>query len=152
MAIRKIRKMGDPILRKRSREVENIDDRILDLLEDMAETMYDDQGVGLAAPQIGILKRLVTIDVGDGLIKLINPKIIESCGESIDVEGCLSVPDFNGTVKRAAEVKVEYLDIDGNKQIVEASDLFARCLQHEIDHLDGILFTDKYIEEVKYEQ
>lgn len=154
MAIRNVRKMGDPILRKRSREVEKIDDRVLEILNDMAETMYDDNGIGIAAPQVGILKRLVTVDIRDedGLMKLINPEIIEEDGETIDVEGCLSVPNFNGTVKRPKHIKLKYTDENGKENIVDLYDLKARCVCHEIDHLNGVLFVDKYIEEVKFEE
>ncbi|MDO4593933.1 MAG: peptide deformylase [Tissierellia bacterium] len=152
MAIRNIRKMGDPILRKKSRVVEKIDDRIKQILDDMKNTMYDDNGVGLAAVQIGLLKRLITIDVGDGLVKLINPEIIEEDGEQVDVEGCLSVPDFNGTVKRPQHIKIKFTDEDGNEHIEDWYDLKARCACHEIDHLNGILFVDKYIDEVRYDE
>ncbi|RKD34361.1 peptide deformylase [Thermohalobacter berrensis] len=146
MAIRQLRFKGDPILRKKSREVTKIDDRIKILLEDMLETMYKEEGVGLAAPQVGILRRVVVIDVGDGPIKLINPEIIEEDGEKIDEEGCLSVPGESGKVKRPAMVKVKYLDENGEEQIIEGTGLLARALCHEIDHLNGILFIDKIIE------
>src|SRR5699024_1429972 len=106
----------------------------------MAETMYENEGVGLAAPQVGILRRVVVIDVGRGLLKLINPEIIEEDGEVIDIEGCLSLPDRAGEVKRPEYVKVKYLDLEGNEQIVEGEGLLARALCHEIDHLNGILF------------
>ena len=118
--------------------------KIKDLLEDMVETMYDSEGVGLACPQIGILKRLVTIDVGDehGLLKMINPEILEISGEQVGPEGCLSIPDFRGFVRRPEKVKFKYTDIDGNEQIIDATGLLAVCICHEIDHLNGILFTD----------
>ncbi|NLY77342.1 MAG: peptide deformylase [Tissierellia bacterium] len=151
MAIRQLRYEGDPILRKVSREVTEINDRIRTLLEDMVETMYEHEGVGLAAPQIGILRRVVVIDVGDGPIKLINPEIIEKDGENVDVEGCLSIPSRSGTVKRPERVKVKYLDENGEVKVIEGSGLLARALCHEIDHLNGILFIDKIIEEVEYE-
>ncbi|NLW52920.1 MAG: peptide deformylase [Tissierellia bacterium] len=151
MAIRVIRTDEDPILRKRSREVKEINDRITTLLDDMLETMYEADGVGIAAPQVGILRRAIALDVGDGPMKLINPEIIEQEGSEIDVEGCLSVPNFNGTVERPAWVKVKYLDETGEQKEVEATGLFARCLCHEIDHLDGILFRDKYIDEISRE-
>lgn len=151
MAIRVIRTDEDPILRKRSREVKEINDRITTLLDDMLETMYEADGVGIAAPQVGILRRAIALDVGDGPMKLINPEIIEQEGSEIDVEGCLSVPNFNGTVERPAWVKVKYLDETGEQKEVEATGLFARCLCHEIDHLDGILFSDKYIDEISRE-
>ena len=154
MAIRNIRIEGDPILRKISKKVPQITDRIKILLDDMGETMYAADGVGLAAPQVGILKRVIVVDPRDeetGLVKLVNPEIIEADGEQIGVEGCLSIPDFNGTVKRPEHVKVKYLDEDGNEKIWDAHGFPAVILSHEIDHLDGILFRDKYIDEVKYD-
>jgi len=148
MALRNIRIDDDPVLRKKARKVEVIDDKIKNLLEDMAETMYNSDGVGLACPQIGILKRLVTIDVGDehGLLKMINPEILESFGEQVGLEGCLSIPDVRGFVKRPEKVKFKYTDIDGNEQIIDATGLLAVCVCHEIDHLNGILFTDLALE------
>ncbi|RHW60653.1 peptide deformylase, partial [Clostridium botulinum] len=140
MAIRNIRKYGDELLRKKSRKIEKIDDRILTLLEDMVETMYNAEGVGLAAPQVGILKRAVVIDVGEGLIKLINPEIIETEGNQKDVEGCLSVPGEQGEVERPYKVKVKALNEKGEEIVLEGEDLLARAFCHEIDHLDGVLF------------
>lgn len=152
MALRQIRYENDPILRKKSREITKIDDRIKTLISDMAETMYENEGVGLAAPQVGVLRRVVVIDVGEGLLELINPEIIEKKGESIDVEGCLSIPGRAGKVKRPEYVKVKYLDINGKEQFVEGEGLLARALCHEIDHLNGVLFIDKMIEEVVVEE
>lgn len=149
MAIRQLRYVNDPILRKKSREVTKIDDRIKTLLNDMVETMYENEGVGLAAPQVGILRKVVVIDVGEGILKLINPEIIEKEGESLDIEGCLSVPNRAGKVLRPERVKVKYLDIDGNEKTIEGTGLLARALCHEIDHLSGILFIDKVVEEVE---
>lgn len=152
MAIRNIRIDGDPILRKISREVGEVNDRIRLLLDDMAETMYDAEGVGLAAPQVGILRRVIVVDPrdgGTGLVKLVNPEIIEKDGEQIGLEGCLSIPEFNATVKRPEHVKVKYLNEDGEEKIWDAHGFPAVILCHEIDHLDGILFKDKYIEEYK---
>lgn len=148
MALRNIRIDDDPVLRKKARKVEVIDDKIKNLLEDMAETMYNSDGVGLACPQIGILKRLVTIDVGDehGLLKMINPEILESSGEQVGPEGCLSIPDVRGFVKRPEKVKFKYTDVDENEQIIDATGLLAVCICHEIDHLNGILFTDLALE------
>ena len=154
MAIRNIRIDGDPILRKISREVGEVNDRIKLLLDDMAETMYEADGVGLAAPQVGILRRAIVVDPRDGetgLVKLVNPEIIEKDGEQIGIEGCLSIPDFNATVKRPEHVKVKYLDEEGEEKIWEAHGFPAVILCHEIDHLDGILFKDKYIEEYRLE-
>lgn len=149
MAIRQIRFDGDPILRKFSREVKDINDRIKILLDDMAETMYENEGVGLAAPQVGILRKVIVIDIGEGILKLINPEIIEKEGESLDIEGCLSVPNRAGKVLRPERVKVKYLDIDGKEKIIEGTGLLARALCHEIDHLNGVLFIDKVVEEVE---
>lgn len=145
MALRNIRKNGDEVLRKKCRKVENIDGRMLTLLDDMAETMYKADGVGLAAPQVGILRRMVVIDVGEGLIKLINPELISYSGEEVDVEGCLSIPGIHGEVKRPGSVIVRALNEKGEKIEIQGKGLLARALCHEIDHLDGILFTDKAI-------
>ena len=152
MAIRQIRYSKDPILRKVSREVTEINERIKILLEDMIDTMYKDEGVGLAAPQVGVLRRVVVIDIGEGVIKLINPEIIEKEGENIDVEGCLSVPGRAGTVKRPERVKVKYLNELGEEKIIEGTGLLAKALCHEVDHLNGILFIDKMIEEIVPEE
>lgn len=149
MALRKVRVSGDPILRKRSKEIANITDRIKILLDDMVDTMNKEEGVGLAAPQIGVLRRAVVIDIGRGPIKIINPEIIETKGEEIDVEGCLSVPGRSGTVKRPEYVKLKYIDINGDEKIIEGKGLMARAICHEVDHLEGILYTDKMIEEVE---
>lgn len=148
MAIRQIRYSNDPILRKVSREVIEINERIKILLDDMIDTMYEGDGVGLAAPQVGVLRKVVVIDIGEGIIKLINPEIIEEEGENIDVEGCLSVPGRAGTVKRPERVKVKYLNEFGEEKVIEGRGLLAKALCHEIDHLNGILFIDKMIEEI----
>jgi len=152
MAIRIIRKDGDELLRKRSREVEKIDEKIIMLLEDMADTLYDANGVGLAAPQVGVLKRVAVIDVGDGLIELINPVITSQSGEQCNAEGCLSIPGVWGEVIRPAKVTVEALDREGKKQVIDAEGLLAIALCHEIDHLDGILFKDKVVRFVSEEE
>lgn len=151
MALREIRLEEDPILRKKSREITEITDRIKVLLEDMIETMEDANGVGLAAPQVGILRRAIVLDIGEGPIKMINPEILETEGEEIDVEGCLSVPGRSGTVSRPESIKVNYLDVDGKENTLEAEGLLARVICHEVDHLDGILYIDRMIEEVEYE-
>lgn len=132
-------------LRKKSREVEVIDERITALLDDMAETMYAANGVGLAAPQVGILKRIAVIDIGEGLIELINPVITYKKGEQIDAEGCLSVPGKSGTVSRPEKVMVRALDRNGKEITIEGKGLLARALCHEIDHLSGTIFTDHVI-------
>lgn len=154
MAIRKIRTDEDPILRKKSKIVANFNNRLEVLIDDMYETMDVAYGVGLAAPQVGILKRIIVVDPHDdttGLVKLVNPEIIESDGEQIGIEGCLSIPNFNATVKRPEHLKVKYLDEEGNEKIWDAHGFPAEILSHEIDHLDGILFRDKAIEEVKFD-
>ena len=147
MAIRNIRLEGDPILRKKSRRVERIDDRIITLLDDMAETMKHAQGVGLAAPQVGVLRALITVDAEDGLIELINPQLLEAKGKEVKVEGCLSIPDKSGEVERPAWVKVKGLNREGEEVEIAAEGLTARALCHEMDHLEGILFIDRVIEE-----
>ena len=148
MAVMKILRLGDETLRKKSHPVTKIDRRTVGLLKDMAETMYAADGCGLAAPQVGILRRMVVIDVGDGLIELINPEIIESEGEEIGVEGCLSVPGRRGTVKRPTKVVVRALDKKGREIELTAEGFLARAVCHELDHLDGIVYVDKMIEDV----
>lgn len=147
MALRSIREIGDELLRKKSKKVEKIDDRLQVLLDDMLETMYESNGVGLAAPQIGILKRVVVIDIGEGPVFLINPEIIKTEGSYIDEEGCLSIPGEQGEVERPYEVTVKALDRNGNEVVIEGEELMARALCHEIDHLNGVLFVDKIIKE-----
>ena len=129
------------MLRQKAQEVERMDKKTLRLLDDMAETMYAANGVGLAAPQIGVLKRIVVIDVGEGLIELINPVITYREGSAVG--GCLSVPDYEGEVERAEIVHCEYYDRKGRKMLIKADGLLAVCIQHELDHLDGVLFIDK---------
>jgi len=145
MAIRNIRKDNDEILRKTSKKVDNIDERITTLLYDMAETMRDAEGVGLAAPQVGVLRRVVVIDVGEGLIELINPVIVYEKGEQCREEGCLSVPGKSGAVKRPAKVIVRALNRKGETVEITGEDLLATAICHEIDHLNGVLFIDKII-------
>ena len=142
MAIKTIRTDGDEVLRKKSKEVEVINDKIKTLIKDMSDTMYKADGIGLAAPQIGILKRIIVIDIGEGLIELINPRIIKEEGEQIEVECCLSLPGIFGEVKRPAKVSVEGLNPSGETVVIEGTELLARALCHEIDHLNGILFKD----------
>lgn len=145
MALRNIITVGDPILRKVSRKVEKFDDRLGQLLDDMAETMYKAPGVGLAAVQVGILRRVVTIDVGDGLMELVNPEIIEREGEQESVEGCLSVPGESGVVIRPETVKVQAQNRHGEWMVFKAHGYKATCVCHELDHLEGVLYTDKMI-------
>lgn len=146
MAIRNILKYGDPSLRKISRTVLNFDERLATTLDDMAETMYAAEGCGLAAPQIGVLRRYCIVDVGDGIIELVNPVIIEKEGVQYENEGCLSVPGNYKTTERPLKVTVRAQDRFGNKIIVTGEGLKARALCHEIDHLDGVLFLDRAIE------
>lgn len=137
---------GNPFLRKVAEPVQRIDKKLLRLLKDMAETMYAEEGVGLAAPQIGVSKRVVVIDVGEeegGLYELINPVIVKKEGSITYTEGCLSVPDFEGEVDRAEHVECEFTDRSGKRMLLDAHGLLAVCIQHELDHLDGILFIDK---------
>ncbi len=143
MSCRNIRFIGDDLLRKKSRPVEEFNDRIWTLLDDMAETMYKSEGVGLAAPQVGILRRAVVIDVGEGLVELINPEIISFSGEQTDPEGCLSVPEYIGTVTRPETVTVKAQNRNGEEFVLEARGFLARAVCHELDHLDGILFVDR---------
>ena len=145
MAIRTIRKDGDEILRKISRKVEVIDDRILTLLDDMKDTMKKAEGVGLAAPQVGVLRRVVVIDIGEGLIELINPVIVYESGEQFEMEGCLSIPGIKGKVKRPEKVIVRAQNRKGETFEMTGTELLAIAFCHEIDHLNGILFTDKAI-------
>lgn len=143
MAILRIRTDEDPILRKKSREIETFDDNLKQLIDDMYETMYQAEGVGLAAVQIGKLKRMLVIDDYEGSkLVMINPKRVEESGDVEALEGCLSVPERVGKVKRFETVKVEYQTADGEETEIEAEDFLARIIQHEMDHLDGILYTD----------
>ncbi len=144
MALRNIREMGDEVLNKVSKEVTQMTPRTRILIEDMIDTMYEANGVGLAAPQVGILKRIVVIDcTGEDLYVLINPEILETSGEQVGQEGCLSVPGKSGQVTRPNYVKVKALDIDMNPIEVEGTELLARALCHEIEHLDGHLYVEK---------
>lgn len=142
MALRTIRVQGDSVLTKKSRTVDKMTPRIGELITDMLDTMYDAMGVGLAAPQVGILKRIVVIDVGEGPIVLINPEILETSGEQTGDEGCLSVTGMAGQVTRPNYVKVKALDVNMNEQIYEGEGLLARAFCHEIDHLDGKMYTE----------
>ncbi|HAN10468.1 MAG TPA: peptide deformylase [Clostridiales bacterium] len=143
MALRKVRIEGDEILRKISKEVTKFDKKLLQLLDDMATTMYKYDGVGLAAPQVGVLKRVVVIDIGEGVVELINPVIIEQDNEKPCKEGCLSVPYVYGQVNRPCVINIKALDRNGNEFSLEATDFMAQAICHELDHLEGILFIDK---------
>lgn len=152
MALREVRKEGDEILRKECKPVKEMTPRLQQLIDDMFDTMYEENGVGLAAPQVGILKQIVVIDTGleePDPIVLINPEIVEREGEDIGYEGCLSVPGYQGKVNRAAKVKVHAFDADMQEFELEAEGLLARCIQHETDHLHGILYIDKVIGELE---
>ena len=142
MAIRKIRELGDEVLTKPCKEVTTMTLRTKILINDMLDTMYEAMGVGLAAPQVGILKRIVTIDIGEGPIVLINPEILETSGEQNGEEGCLSVPGKAGLVTRPNYVKVKALNEDMEEIVLEGEELLARAFCHEIDHLDGKMYVD----------
>ncbi len=148
MAIRQIRQRDDEILSKRCKEVTKFDEKLWMLLDDMYETMQKAEGVGLAAPQVGILKRAVVIDIGEGKIELINPEIIESSGTQDGAEGCLSFPKLFGMVERPNYVKVKAQDRNGKEFIIEGEELLARAFCHECDHLDGVVFTSHVTEYV----
>ncbi|MGI5884400.1 MAG: peptide deformylase [Candidatus Spyradocola sp.] len=149
MALRTIVKVGDDVLRKKCKPVTMIDSRIHELLDDMAETMHKANGVGLAAPQVGLLKRIVVIDIGEGVIELINPEILSREGEQTGEEGCLSVPDKWLPVTRPNKVKVRALNRFGKSFTMEGEGLLARAFCHEIDHLEGRLFIDVYRDQQK---
>ena len=155
MALRKLRYEGDPVLNKVAKEVKELTPRTKDLIGDMIETMYHENGVGLAAPQVGILKRICVIDVGEGPYVFINPEIIESIGEQTGDEGCLSVPGKSGVVTRPNYVKARAYDADMKPFEVEGAGLFARAMCHEFDHLDGHLYVEKVegeLQDVVYEE
>jgi peptide deformylase len=143
MAILPIRTFGDPVLRERAREVETFDQSLARLADDMIETMHEAPGVGLAAPQVGRSIRLVVFDIGEGARALVNPALSELDGEQVGDEGCLSVPGLYFQVKRALKVRADAMDIDGRPVVIEAEELMARVLQHEVDHIDGVLFIDR---------
>ena len=145
MAIRNIRVLGDEILRKKAKEITEVTPRIQELIDDMFETMYNANGVGLAAVQVGMLKRVVVIDVGDGPIELVNPEITFKEGEQRESEGCLSLPGKYGVTSRPAKVQVKAQDRNGKWQVFTGTELKARCFCHEIDHLDGVLFTSHLV-------
>ncbi len=152
MAIRNIVKLGDPILAKKSRPVEKFDDRLATILDDMKDTLYKAQGAGLAAVQVGILRRIVVMDCGDGYLELINPEITERSEElQHEVEGCLSLPGKYGTTERPKTVIVKAQNREGKWCMYKGSDLKARCFCHEIDHLDGILYTSHVVGELESE-
>ena len=155
MGIRKILTDKDPALHKVCKPVESFDRKLHKLLDDMAETMDDAGGVGLAAPQVGILRRVVVVDTGDGVLELVNPELVETSGEQEGAEGCLSVPGKYGLVKRPYIAKVRAQDLDGNWFEAEGEELIARCFCHELDHLDGIVYTqvmERYLTEEELQE
>ncbi|MCI9081001.1 MAG: peptide deformylase [Lachnospiraceae bacterium] len=155
MAVRNIRQIGDGMLKKKCREIKEITPRIKELIEDMKETMYEANGVGLAAPQVGVLKRVVVIDVGEGPLVLINPRLLETAGEQTGEEGCLSVPGKYGIVSRPMYVKFEAWNENMEHVVLEGEELFARAVCHEIDHLEGQMYVEKTVDglhDVEYEE
>ena len=154
MAIRTIRVQGDPVLEKRCREITEVTPKIIELIDDMLDTMYEANGVGLAAPQVGILKRIVVIDIGEGPVIMINPEILETSGEQTGDEGCLSLPGKAGQVTRPNYVKARAFDENMEEYIIEGEELMARAICHELDHLDGHMYTEKVegqLHDVTYE-
>lgn len=149
MALLHIVRYPDPVLREKAREVTRITPNLKRMVQNMAETMYDAKGIGLAAPQIGISKRVVIVDLGEGLTTLINPVIVKTSGKQRGKEGCLSFPGLWGDVDRAESVEVRGLDLNGEEIYIAAQGYLARALQHEIDHLDGIVFTDRAVDVYK---
>ncbi len=155
MAVRNIRQLGDEILKKKCREIKEVTPRIQELIDDMLETMYEANGVGLAAPQVGVLKRVVVIDIGEGPIVLINPRLMESSGEQTGEEACLSVPGKYGIVTRPMNVKIEAYNEDMERMELLGDDLLARAFVHEIEHLDGHMYVEKVedgLHEAVYEE
>ena len=147
MSLLVIRKIGDPVLRTQTKEVKKITQKTKELINGMKKTMEINDGIGLAAPQVGISQRIIVLNVAEKMITMINPEIIEQKGNEIGEEGCLSIPEQRGLVKRAKKIKVQGLNLRGKSRIIEADGLLARAFQHEIDHLNGILFVDKLFRE-----
>jgi len=146
MSLLKVREIGDPVLRSKAKEIDEVNKKTLTLIDNMFDTMYEEDGVGLAAPQVGILKRIAVVDIREGnKITLINPEIIAEEGKAIMEEGCLSIPGETGDVIRAEKIKVRTLNKEGKEIEFEAEGFEARAIQHEIDHLDGVLFVDKIV-------
>jgi peptide deformylase len=143
VAIYDIRTFGDPVLRQRAAEITDVDEALVRLAQDMIETMYDAPGVGLAAPQVGVERRMFVYDVGEGPATVLNPRIVESDGEWTYDEGCLSIPGLSWELVRPRRVRLVGVDLDGNEIDIDADELLARCFQHEIDHLDGVLVIER---------
>lgn len=154
MAVKNIRKLGDPVLRSKASPVTDFNEETDKILDDMADSLDFHKGVGLAAPQVGICYALVVVKLGDEfpLIEMVNPEIVSSFGEEIGVEGCLSIPGVYGEVNRSAKVEVRYQDRTGRRKVMRAAGFMARAIQHELDHLDGVLFIDKVIRYVSEEE
>lgn len=150
MARRDVVKIGEGVLRKKAKPVKDFDENLWQLLDDMKATMYENDGMGFAAPQVGILRRAIVVDVNNAFIELINPEIISKKGEDIEEEGCLSVGNFRGRVKRPYEITVKAFDRYGYPFTLKGEKWLARCICHEVDHLDGILFVDKSLDKDKY--
>jgi peptide deformylase len=146
-----IRLFGDPVLRQRATEVKNVDGSLVRLAEDMIQTMYDAPGVGLAAPQVGVQRRLFVYDVGDGPFAVVNPEIVESSGEWLYQEGCLSIPGLSWDLLRPKEVHLRGVDLDGEEIDIDADELLARCFQHEMDHLNGVLIVERLEADIRRE-
>lgn len=146
MALREVRLLPDSVLRKTAKPVKEMTPRLQTLVKDMFNTMDSEDGIGLAGPQVGILKRIFTVGIGDIRLCFVNPEVLETRGEYLDVEGCLSIPGETGVVKRPEYVKVKAMNEKNEPFVIEAKNLLARCILHELDHLDGVLFTDKLVE------
>ena len=146
MALRQIRVDSDPVLRKEARKVDKITPRIDMLIDDMFETMYQAHGIGLAAPQVGVLRRVIIVDIDKKPLVFVNPKVVWQEGKEYSIEGCLSLPGKTGEVERPLKIKLEYTNRKGNKTMIEAEGLLARVICHEIDHLNGVLFTDRIVD------
>jgi peptide deformylase len=150
MALRKVVKIGEEVLRKKSKPVKDFDESLWELLDDMKVTMDENDGMGLAAPQVGVLRRVIIVDVNNDFIELVNPEIVSQKGEDIEEEGCLSVGNFRGRVKRPYSITVRAYDRFGYPFTITGEKWLARCICHEVDHLDGVLFVDKCLDKEKY--
>ena len=150
MAKRNVVKIGEALLRKKSKPVKNFDEDLAELLDDMRETMYAFDGMGLAAPQVGVLRRAVIVEVNNMFLELINPEIVDMKGETIEEEGCLSVGNFRGRVKRPYEITVSAFDRFGEAFTLRCQNWLARCICHEVDHLDGVIFVDHSLDKEQY--
>jgi peptide deformylase len=152
LAVFKIVELGEEILKEKAKPVKTVNANINKLLNNLADTLYSAKGAGLAAPQIGVSKRVIVVDIGEGLHELINPEIVSSSGQETDLEGCLSIPGIIGDVTRASSVKISYMDRHSKVKVLSAKGMLARAMQHEIDHLEGILFIDRAVNIRKMKQ